>query len=333
MDIILKLKTFWHFIYAKIRGKNKNMKAPTPINIIAYIDLLAMSNFVRENVEDSLSVFSGYNEILKTKIIDNKIQSAGAEPNLILRDLIRRTSMSSFNYFLPFSDSIFLASSDANLFIKQLGHFVLSCYLYNATAYESDTFNPQKPYIQKLLCLDRSEKECSIYPILFRGGICIGNVREGSVIGIIRDSKQQMPILVGTPVVNAVKMEGIVKGPRLIIDKSSYESLNPSTKAYIQETETKDYFEILWPAFHYIKENGMSEISKFHELFEPAFNLWNAFNHTEHAIHYFSLLKLITKSTLVFFEQMGNREDAQNYIEQELNKFNISSKKEILLND
>ena len=64
---------------------------PSPkkeMKIIAYIDLLAMSNFVRENVADSIDVFIGYNHILKTKIIDERIQPASTEKNPNLKALL-----------------------------------------------------------------------------------------------------------------------------------------------------------------------------------------------------------------------------------------------------
>ena len=100
------------------------------MKIVAYIDLLAMSNFVRENVNDSIAVFSGYNHILKTKTIDDRVQPASSEKDPKLKALIERTSVSAFDYFLPFSDSIFLASSAPDKFIEQLGHYILSCYLF-----------------------------------------------------------------------------------------------------------------------------------------------------------------------------------------------------------
>ena len=41
-----------------------NQSNTTPkMKAVAYIDLLAMSNFVRENVTDSIAVFSGYDYI------------------------------------------------------------------------------------------------------------------------------------------------------------------------------------------------------------------------------------------------------------------------------
>lgn len=38
-------------------------------NIVAYIDLLAFSNHIRENTNDALMAMNNYNTILSTKII------------------------------------------------------------------------------------------------------------------------------------------------------------------------------------------------------------------------------------------------------------------------
>ena len=303
----------------------------TKIKIVAYIDLLAMSNFVRENVNDSIAVFSGYDHILKTKIIDDRVQPASLEKNPKLKALIERTSVSAFDYFLPFSDSIFLASSVPEKFIEQLGHYILSCYLYNADAYNDKTLNPSKPFANKILGLDGNIYEHNVYPILFRGGLCIGDITEGTVLGKINGKNQPMPVLIGKPVVNAVKMESIIKGPRLLLDEDSYNQLAPITTQYVKKIEDDKHYEILWPAYHFIESNGDRELSKFNELFDPAVNLWKVFNHTQISTHYFALLNLITSSTLAFAQKINCVDKAIQHIEQELEKHELSSKKDVLL--
>lgn len=301
------------------------------LKITAYIDLLAMSSFVRENVRDAISIFEGYDFIMRTKIIDEKIQPASSEKDVNLKELLDRTGTSSFDYFLPFSDSIFLASSDTDKFIKQLGNFVLSCYLYNSEGYNKGALNPCMPYTSKVLGLDGKEYTQNIYPILFRGGISIGSIVEKQLIGKNKGNIQPFPVLIGEPVVKAVKMESLVKGPRLIIDENSYNRLSDSTKKYIRKTEVSSYYEIMWPAYYFIESNGHTEITKFKDLFTPAINLWYAFNHTSNSIHYFTLLNLIIASTLKFADNIGQKEKATKYIESLIKDFGLESKKELLL--
>lgn len=328
------LKILNKIFFKKVKNMGVQNAVPSPkkeMKIIAYIDLLAMSNFVRENVVDSIDVFSGYNHILKTKIIDERIQPASTEKDPNLKALLERTSVSSFDYFLPFSDSIFLASSNPDKFIEQLCHFILSCYLYNADAYKDNPLNPSKPFANKMLGLDGNIYEHNVYPILFRGGLCIGNITNGSLMGRANGNNQEMPVLIGEPVVKAVKMESVVKGPRVILDEQTYQNLGLKSQKYIRKTEVGNYYEVLWPSYHFIEPNGKSELYKFKELFDPAVNLWYAFNHTLFSTHYFALLSLITASTLSFAKKIGCQNEAEQLIKKELEKNGLLSKKDVLL--
>lgn len=311
---------------------NQNNTNTTPkLKVVAYIDLLAMSNFVRENVTDSIAVFSGYDYILQTKIRDAKKQPASSEKDPKLKILLERTAVSAFDYFLPFSDSIFLASSNPDKFIEQLGHYILSCYLYNAEAYKDKSLDPSKPFVNKMLGLDGNIYEHNVYPILFRGGLCIGDITEGRVLGRINGTNQQMPVLIGEPVVNAVKMESVVKGPRVVLSEDTFQQLGPASKQYIRKAEVDKYYEVLWPAYHFIESNGKGELHKFDELFDPAVNLWKVFNHTQFSTHYFALLGLITASTLAFAQKIGCLNEAVQFIEKKLETHELSSKKDVLL--
>ena len=49
-------------------------------NIVAYIDLLAFSNHVRENTGDALMAMNNYNTILSTKIRDELVNPVASYP-------------------------------------------------------------------------------------------------------------------------------------------------------------------------------------------------------------------------------------------------------------
>ena len=301
------------------------------LNVVAYIDLLGMSNFTRKSTEDAIEVFDGYNTILRDKIVNGMYSS---NDDTIQR-LLNRASATSFDYFLPFSDSIFLASANPDGFVEQLGSFVLDCYVFNANAYRKK-LNAKDPFASKMLCLGGGKKDCKRYPILFRGAVSCGSVHEGTLLGIAKGKSISAPVLLGEPVVAAVKMEGKAKGPRLIIDERSYRQLSHFTKRFIREVDLKEqqtgrYYEVLWPAYHFIEQNGESELGKVEELLTPAANLWKAFNHTEYGPHYFALIDLIVAGALAFANVIGLRNDAKAWIERILDENGLSSKKEILL--
>src|SRR5690554_4420764 len=103
--------------------------------LVAYIDLLAFSNYIRENTQDALSAFTTYHNILKTKIIDNKTHPISSYQSQNLQELAKIQAVTSVDYFLPFSDSIFLKSADPNLFVKQISSFLVGCFIYTSHAY------------------------------------------------------------------------------------------------------------------------------------------------------------------------------------------------------
>ena len=84
---------------------------------VAFLDLLAFSNHVRENTQDALLAFTTYRTILETKLTDDLVHPPTSYSNPILEDLATRHSVNSFNHFLPFSDSVFISSDDPNLFL------------------------------------------------------------------------------------------------------------------------------------------------------------------------------------------------------------------------
>ena len=91
--------------------------------VVAYIDLLGFSNCVMNNPEEAIMMLSHFNTILSTLNFEREVHpSEGYEPSL--QGLARRTSNESFEHFMPFSDSVFLASANCSDFVMQLGSFV-----------------------------------------------------------------------------------------------------------------------------------------------------------------------------------------------------------------
>jgi len=283
--------------------------------------LLAFSNRVRENTHDALMTFTTYRTILETKITDDLIHPPESYSNPILQELASNHSVKSFKYFLPFSDSVFIASDNPDSFIKQLGAFILHCFTFTSSAYQNpdDKSNPTKVTTTKVdISADGKvvsrEKESNWYPTLFRGGVAFGEAIPIELIGIVKNRPEKIANLAGKAVIKAVGLESKIKGPRIIFEKEYYDKLQMDTKKYVLETEVKGLYELLWPAFLYSPSNGETEINKFCELFLPAVNLWQAYNHTSFAEHYFKFVELIIMSTIKIFEASGHTDTAVNKI-------------------
>ena len=289
-------------------------------NIVAYIDLLAFSNHLRENTSDALMAMNNYNTILSSKIRDEVINPVSSYPKE-LQELAKKTSIDSFDFFLPFSDSVFLMSSDCSSFIKQLGSFVLQSFTFTAHFYIDpiDPLKPEKGYINNYSInkdgeLDVNQEECNYYPALFRGGLAYGEAFPIELSSVIDCAPNKTKVITGKAVVDAVHLESSVKGPRLVFCQDVFTQLNEDACDYCRKIpEKNDMYEILWPALEYIKQNESfqckQEIQKMYEIIIPAYNLWKAYNHTPFSAHYLNLIELIIASTIKFYDKKCQLKD------------------------
>ena len=280
---------------------------------VAFLDLLAFSNHVRTNTKDAFLAFTTYRTILETKLLDNVSYSSPHYTNPVLQDLLQRRSANSFNHFLPFSDSIFISSDNPSLFLKQLGSFILQCFIFTAHHYHKpdDPNNPTK-VIHKLD--DGTTLEENLYPTLFRGGLAYGEVVPIELVGIVNSLPQKIANIAGKAVVKAVGLESKVKGPRIVFEKDLFEQLDNSARFYTAETEVQGIYELLWPGLMYIQSNGESEINDLNKLLIPAINLWKAYNHTPFSEHYFKFVQLVINGTLKVFRENGHNAVATSKI-------------------
>lgn len=276
-------------------------------------------------------MLSHFNTILSTLNFEREVHpSEGYDPSL--QGLARRTSNESFEHFMPFSDSVFLASANCSDFVMQLGSFVRQSFLFNAHVFANPE-NPDDPTASHYIGVDTSDPNdikpinipCHEPAVLFRGGIAYGEVIETTPIGVFNNQKTLCNNLMGEAVVRAVGMEHILKGPRLVFDHSVYDHLNDDAKQYVRplpEKEYSDYYEILWPAMGYILENKdtfTQEIEHFYELFIPAYNLWKYYKGNGVAVQYERFLELIVASAIQIYSEMGYRDFILQEIAKALN--------------
>jgi hypothetical protein len=251
---------------------------------------------------------------------------------------VERTGTDSFEHFLPFSDSIFLSSTDPSKFILQLGHFVLNCFRFTAAHY----LRPEEPADPTLITIPTiglnaesqvvtSTKSEHLFPTLFRGGIAWGEVIPIQLFGLVEKQPVQIANLAGKAVVEAVNLELTVKGPRIVFTQSLYYQLDAGARMYVHETAIKGLYELLWPGLQYIWENGPSEVQSFYSLFIPAVNLWRGYNHTPYAEHYFSFVELVVSSTLHVFASKGMLASCLSSVRQAITAQGLDDKMKVLL--
>lgn len=309
------------------------------IRAVAYLDLLAFSNRIRENTSEALMAFTTYRTILQTAWQDNQRHPMASYPQ-VMQELVARTGIDSFEHFLPFSDSIFVSGKDPSMFVMQLGHFVLNCFRFTANHYMQprDAANPTSvtvPHLSKdeLGQVVTTKANMNYFPTLFRGGISWGEVVPISLFGIVQNNSVEIANLAGKAVVEAVGLESKVKGPRIVITRELFEKLSNQARVYVQETEIKGYYELLWPGCQYILANGASEVNSFNQLFIPSVNLWRAHNHTPFSEHYFRFVELVVTSTIKVFEAEGMLQGCLPVVKQAIINQNLEDKLQVLLKD
>ena len=148
--------------------------------------------------------------------------------------------------------------------------------------------------------------------MLFRGGISYGETYVFDINAIVDSNLTKIKNIAGPALVKSVKeLEPLGKGPRLFCDLEFTDQLDEEAKKYCKIL-SDNHYEILWPAFYFIKSNDLqSESSKICELIRPVANLWKAYNHLSFGIHYWEFLRLVVSASIRYFEIQGNRKVAE----------------------
>ena len=282
--------------------------------ICTYLDLLGFSNYMNSNFEDAMLLIENYANILQMgfNISDNEF--------------------SSFNEFLPFSDSIFILSDDANSFIQEISHFLINCFLFTAHEYSFpiDKEKPTKVTIKEVgfniekKDIEVKEIERNWYPTIFKGGISYGDVETFSQRGLHNKLFFDQRNLAGKGIVSSVAMEKMGRGPRVFTDSSFISLLDEQNRTkYI--IGRNNISEILWPIGIFIEDNPiLSELeNNYEKLMNPAINLWKAYEKTAVGEIYFNLMKIITLSAQRFAESKNEKQLFIDYLKQYLNKNKI----------
>lgn len=293
--------------------------------IVAYLDLLGFSNHVKKDSEAAARQLEDIHTVLGMELKLGMMHPVSSYLPELQESAKINASVTSIDYFLPFSDSVFLMSSDCNSFVLQLCNLIYEHFMFKADFYinPANISEPEKisyPNIEvkngELVISTKTRKE---YPILFRGGLAYGEAFPKQLNRIVNNEASETTILVGKAVVDAVRREKPevegenLKGPRLFLGEDVFKQLNEETRLYCRKTpECPELYELLWPAIGYLTSNDLNDlIFKFDQLILPVYNLWKAYQNDENdkpvAKQYDKFIDLIISSTIQFFDKKFNK--------------------------
>jgi len=295
--------------------------------IIAFLDLLGFEWLMGYDLEAAFNNLNYFNQIIKTKIIDEMAHPEESYESISLRDFVRKSSVTSFKYMISISDSLIIGSEVPDLFIRQLCDFVSYAFIMSAEPFVKEftdlkSVNDTLTYNTKNGTIEQ-RKECA-FPLLFRGGISFGHVIFSPEFQINQYKVNNSGINVcGLDYLRAVKLEGTGKGPRLFCSQSFVNTLSTESKKAIRSISNREdekVYELIWTyyAFEALSNssNKRENISRClnRTLLPPAINLYNYFKNDEkNKLHYEEMLKLIFRGAIKYAKD--NAEDVDNIID------------------
>jgi hypothetical protein len=307
--------------------------------IVCFIDLLGFRNCIHVDQMSALGLLAQPRIIMIQKITDGESHPVESYDLECLKKIAGDHLTTSFEYYLPFSDSILITSKNPDVFIKQISCFLLECFKLTSKAYNNPE-NPSDPTEVTIkyhtidnkgaiILLDQKEHW---FPTAFRGGVCFGPAIPFKNKSIENYSPSEIQNISGTAIVEAVGLENSGKGPRLFCSKKFIDFLDPSVKYLIAPLKDNKNYEILWPSAIYLDGGDPNiELKSFDELFGPTVKLWQAFNHLEISLHYYNFIKLVVLSTIKYFKDKGMIKETKAYIEKAIDNSDIAYKKNELL--
>lgn len=308
--------------------------------IVAFLDLLGFSAIVRQNIETALDTMNAFNNVIKTKVIDEKTHPLSGykeqDPNSIgLHNFVEKSSVTSFEQMISFSDSLVLGGSNIDLFIIQLSNFVASVFVQYSEPFRQNFTNIEDVESDFATATGSGEyRKHMAFPIMFRGGISVGDDVGFFNEYHIKDKELKRTSLnvLGLTYLNAVKLESFDKGPRLFCDKSVVVA-SANKKILKIVDEKNEIYEIVWTiecceamgcsSDHW--RNVIEAISK--KLLPASINLYAYYKDKSEtvALQYKNLLDLVCIGIVKYARDMcGKEEMAIKHINIQLNQADLS---------
>lgn len=304
--------------------------------IVGFLDLLGFSALLQTDMETALDNMNSFNNLIKTRFIDNEIHPISEYKNVypkknIFHDSAEKSSVTAFEQMICFSDSLVLGGTDCDLFIIQLANFVATAYIRYSEPFRN-SFNDINTVLSNKFAdahADGSIRYHKAFPVLFRGGISVGENNCFFNEYHIKDSKLQYSSLnvVGLPYLNAVKLESFGKSPCLFCDKSVVDAVNEKTRRILKEVDKeKGVYEIAWTiegceATGCNSNKWKNVVDSINNKMLPSvINLYQHYEKNEYLKdQYKKLLKLVCEGIVKYADdECNSAEDAISLINQKL---------------
>ena len=306
------------------------------VMIVAFLDLLGFSALLRMDTEVALDNMNAFNNVIKTRFIDNKCHPIAEYkkqyPNdAELHNSVEKSSVTAFSHMISYSDSLILGGTDYDLFIMQLANFVATTYINYSEPFR-DSFsdiNTVLNYKTAERGIDGNLLHHKASPVLFRGGISVGESVGFFEEYHIKDNELKRSSLnvTGVTYLNAVKLESFGRGPRLFCDKSVVDVVNEKTKKLIKVVDKeKGIYEIVW-TIEGCEATGNSSnkwenvVNRINDKMLPAaVNLYKYYRDDHHLeLQYKELLKLVCEGIVKYAtDECDRAEEAINLINKKL---------------
>lgn len=310
--------------------------------IVAFLDLLGFSALLQTNIEVALDNMNSFNNIIKTRFIDNKCHPIEEYENnypgdVDFHDFVKKSSVTGFNQMISFSDSLVLGGTDCNRFILQLANFIATTYINYTEPFKNPftDINVVETHRSASGNKDGSIRYHKAFPLLFRGGITVGeNVGFFNEYHIHNNKLEQTSLnVLGLTYLNAVKLESAGKGPRLFCDKTVVHGVDDEIKKYIKLVDgEKEIYEIVW-TIEGCEATGCCSSDKWQNVIDriydkmlpSAINLYQYYQSDEVLEpQYKELLNLVCEGIVKYARDECNRAtDAIDYINQVFKKKQI----------
>ncbi|GIP18999.1 hypothetical protein J40TS1_46410 [Paenibacillus montaniterrae] len=284
--------------------------------IVSFMDLLGFSRLLEKDVETAYEVLDQFNRIIKRKIIDQKNHPADSYDDKDLQEFVRMQEVNSFTNMISISDSLIIGADDPNIFLNQLCYFISSAFIESNEPFRkpiTDINTSKKRYYGNLETGIFTEKVGGAFPILFRGGIAVGEAIFSPELQIYNGEAKQYGLNVtGQAYLQAVKLENLrIKGPRLLCKQEFYDLLSTENKTKLSIVSEEDkLYEVNWTVWAFeVLDRSSIKIMNINQglrqtLLQPAVNLYNYFNDNEEGVsihlHYLELIRLIYRGAVTY---------------------------------
>ncbi len=298
--------------------------------VVAFLDLLGFSNLLEVDEEVALDNLNSFNNVIRTRVTDALTHPLSEYQQKYPADesfhrFVEKSSVTSFEHMISFSDSLVIGASNVDLFINQLINFISTVYINYSEPFKLPFADIKKVENHRVVTgLSNGELVYhKAFPLLFRGGISLGDSVGFFKEYHINNSQSSLTSLnvFGQTYLKSVKLEKAGKGPRLFCDSTIVNVI--SNKKMIKKVNLdKDIYEIVWTiegceATERSSDKWYNVMKSINDKMLPAaVNLYNYYKSEEKLEpQYRELIYLVCYGIIKYANDECDRaEDAMNYI-------------------